>query len=154
MAGGVEAAEVAGHKPAVDDGFGGKFGLVEVAGHYGLAANGDLAEAVGIGIENANLHAGERFANGVRAERLQIVDGDGGACFGEAVAVGDWDAEVVEKLQGLRLGEGAADDDSAELAAKGVVDLLEEEAAQGEAGLTFCEGFVDGDKGVEDFSLT
>jgi len=53
---------------------------------------------------------GSGFANGICAEWHQIVYGDCGAGFGKAVAVGYGDAEVVEKLQGLRLGEGAADD--------------------------------------------
>ena len=30
MAGGIEAAEIAGHQPAVDDGFGGQFRIVEI----------------------------------------------------------------------------------------------------------------------------
>src|ERR1700676_5021340 len=70
MAGGIEAAEVAGHEPAVDDGLSSEFGLVEVAGHYGLAAHGDFADAVRVRIDDADFHARERFADGVGAERL------------------------------------------------------------------------------------
>ena len=33
-------------QPAVDDGFGGQFGFVEVAGHDGLAAHGNFADSV------------------------------------------------------------------------------------------------------------
>ena len=61
---------------------------------------------------------------------MQVVDGDGGAGFGEAVAVGDRNAEIVEKLQRLRLGERAADDDRAKFAAEGFVDLFQQAAAE------------------------
>ena len=66
----IEAAEVAGHKPAIDYSFGGKLGLVEIAGHYGFAADRDFADAFGIGIEDADFHAGKRFADGICVERL------------------------------------------------------------------------------------
>jgi len=38
--------------------------------------------------------------------------------FGEAIAVGDGNAKVVEKLKSLRFRECAADDDGTEFAAK------------------------------------
>src|SRR2546430_10077365 len=47
----VKAAEVAGQKPAVDDGFGRKFRLIQVAGHDGLAADTNFTDAVGGGIQ-------------------------------------------------------------------------------------------------------
>src|SRR6266436_4541222 len=50
-----------------------------------------------------------------------------------AIAVGYGDAEVVEKLQGLRLGEGTANDDGAELAAKALVDLPQKTTAETQA---------------------
>src|SRR5258707_13602552 len=99
MAGGIEAAEVAGHKPAIDDGFSGKLGLVEVTGHYSFAADRDFADPVGIGIEDADFHAGERFADGVGAKRVWIVAGDGGAGFGPAVPLGYGDPEIKKKMQ-------------------------------------------------------
>ena len=64
-------------------------------------------------IDDANLHPGKRLADGVGAKGLEIVDGDRGARFGEAIAVGDRDAEVVKKLQRLRLGECASNNDGA-----------------------------------------
>ncbi len=67
---GIEAAEVAGHEPTVDDGFGGEFGLVEVAGHNRFAADGDFADAICVGIDDADLHAGEWLADGVGAKGL------------------------------------------------------------------------------------
>ena len=70
MASGIEAAEIAGHQPAVDDGFGGEFRLVQVAGHDRFAANRNFADAVGVRIDDANFHAGERLADSVGAERL------------------------------------------------------------------------------------
>ncbi len=57
-------------------------------------------------------------------------------------------------MQRLRLREGAAYDDGAELAAERFVDLLEEATAESEAGLIFREGFIDRDEGVEDFSFS
>src|ERR1700737_5363182 len=63
MAAGIEAAEVAGHEPTIDDGFGGELRLVEVAGHHGFAADRDFADAFGIGIEDADLHTGEGLAD-------------------------------------------------------------------------------------------
>src|SRR5260370_42620469 len=70
MALGGEAAEVAGHEPAVDHGFLGEVVLVEVARHYGFAAHEDFADAIRIGIDDADFHAGKRFADGVCTEGL------------------------------------------------------------------------------------
>ena len=55
----------------------------------------------------------------------------GGAGLGEAVAVGHGDAQVVEELQRRRLGEGAADNDRAQLAAEGL-EPAEQQAAERE----------------------
>ena len=79
-------------------------------------------------IDDANFHAGQRLADGVRAKRLEIVDRDRGAGFGEAVAVGDRNSQIVEKLQRLRLRECATDNDGAQFAAKRCVHLLQQDA--------------------------
>ena len=56
---------------------------------------------------------------------MQVVHGDSRSRFGEAVSVRYWDAEIVEELQGLWFGEGAANDDGAQVAAEVVVNLPE-----------------------------
>ena len=84
---------------------------------------------------------------------MEIVHGDGGARFGEAIAVGDRDAEVVEELQRLRLAEGAADYDGAQFSAEIVVDLFQQQAAEAESRLALRQRLVDGNERVEDFAL-
>src|SRR5258708_6794982 len=113
MTGRIEAAEVAGHEPAVHDAFGGEFGLVEVAGHYGFAAHGDFADTVGIGIDDADLHAGERLADGVGTERLLIGFGDACDRFGGAVSICYHNPEYVEDMDNMRLSDSAPSVNSA-----------------------------------------
>src|SRR5882757_4044576 len=43
----VKTAEVAGQKPAINDGFRGEFRFIQIAGHYGFATNSNFANAVG-----------------------------------------------------------------------------------------------------------
>src|SRR5207302_7408415 len=145
----VKAAEVAGQKPAVDDGFGRKFRLIQVAGHDGLAADTNFTDAVGGGIQNAHFHPGQRLADSVRAKGFQIVDGDRRARFRKSVSVGDGNAQVVEKLQRLRFTEGAANNDRAKLSAKRFVNLLQQEAADPEARTAFCHRFVQANQSFE-----
>ena len=124
MARAVKAPEVAGQKPAIDDGLRREFRFIQVAGHDGSASDGDFANAVRGRMQNAHFHPGQRLADGIRAKRFQIVDGDCCACFRESVSVGDGNAEVVEKLQSLRLRECTSDDDGLQFAAKRLMDLL------------------------------
>jgi hypothetical protein len=56
---------------------------------------------------------------------MQVIDGDGRACFRKPIAIGYGDAQVVEKLERLRLGECASYDNGAQFAAETDVDLLE-----------------------------
>ena len=77
------APEIAGHQPAVDDGFRGQFGIVEIMRHDRLAANGDFADAIRHRDSRYYFHARQRLANGVRAEWFEIVHGDRRACFRE-----------------------------------------------------------------------
>src|SRR5712664_2260575 len=147
----VEAPEVAGQEPAVDDGFRREFRLIQVARHNGFASNGNFADTVGGRIHDAHFHPGQRLANGVRAKRFQIVDRDGGAGLRESVSIGDRNSEIVEKLQRLRFSEGAADDDGAELSAESYMNLLEQAAADAETRLPFGERLVDSNEGIENF---
>jgi hypothetical protein len=62
--------EISGAEPAVHDGFGGEFGIVEIAGHDGFAAHPDFAYAILGGVGDFDFHAGERLADGVRTEGL------------------------------------------------------------------------------------
>src|SRR5579864_8397169 len=113
MAGGIESTEIAGHQPSVDDGFAGEFGLIQIAGHDCFAADSNLADSVGAWIDDADLHAGQWLADSVCAERLEIVDGDRCARFGQTIAVRHRNAQIVKELQRSRLGEGTADYDRA-----------------------------------------
>src|SRR5882762_1403293 len=113
MARAIEAAEIAGQKPAVNDGFRREFWLIQVPGHDGLASDSNFANAVGGGIQNAYFHSRQRLADSVRAKWFQIVDGDCRAGFRESISIGYRNAEVVEKLQCLRFAESAANDNGA-----------------------------------------
>jgi hypothetical protein len=84
---------------------------------------------------------------------FQVVDGDGGACFGKAVAVGHGNSEVIEELQGLGFREGPAHDDGAQRTAERGVDLFEEPPAEPKSRAGSGERFVEGDKFVEDPAL-
>ena len=148
----VEAAEVAGQEPPIDDGFRREFRLIQVARHDGLASNGNFANAVGCRIYDAHFHPRQRLAYSVRAKRFQIVDRDCRAGFRESVSVSDGNSEIVEKLQRLRFGEGAPYDDSAKFSAKGFMDLLEQAAADAETRLAFGECPVDSNERIENFT--
>jgi len=86
---------------------------------------------------------GERLANSVRAKRFQIVHGDRGAGFGQAVPVGDGNSQVVEKLQRLRLRECAPDDDGFQLPAESCVDFPEEFAAEPQSRTVFRKSAIE-----------
>src|SRR5712692_9577471 len=147
----VEAPEVAGQKPTVDDGFRREFRFIQITRHNGFAANGNLANTVGGRIHDAHFHPRQRLANGVSAKRFQIIDSDGSAGFRESVTIGDGNPEIVEKLQRLRFGEGAADNDGAELSAKRFMNLLEQAAADSETRPAFGERLVDSKERVKNF---
>src|SRR5262245_5711531 len=148
----VELAEVAGAEPTVHDRFGGELWIVEIARHDRFAAHPDFADAIGSGIDDFDLHAGEGFADRVGPEWLQVVDGDGGAGFGEAIAVGYGNAEVIEKLQGLRFRERTTYNDGAKVASECGVDLLQQPPAEPKTRLRLGERFVESDEFVEDFA--
>src|SRR5262249_48061191 len=83
----IEAAQVACVQPAVDDGLGSEFGIVEVTSHDRLAANTDLADALRVGTDTFQFHTGQRLTDSVRTKGLEIVDGDRSARFRKAVAI-------------------------------------------------------------------
>src|SRR5713226_9725141 len=149
----VESPEVAGKQPAVNDGFRREFGLIQIAGHDGLASNGNFANAVGSWIHNAHFHTRQRLANRVCAKWFQIVDRECRTGFRESVSVGDGNPEVVEKLQRLRFGESAADYDGAQLSAKRFMDLLEQAAADPQTRPALRQCLVDSNECVENFTL-
>jgi len=57
-------------------------------------------------------------------------------------------------LQGLRLGEGTANDDGAEFAAEALVDLPQKAAAETQPRTAFRKSFVDGNERVENLSFS
>jgi len=107
-----------------------------------FATNVDLTYAVFGRVNYLYFHAGKRLADRVRAKGMEIVDGDGGSGFGEAVAVGDGECRDRRKLESLRFREGAADDDGTEFAAERCVDLTEQFAAETEAGFLFVKALL------------
>ena len=149
----VEAAQVAGHQPSVHDRFRGHFRIVEILRHHGLAAHGHFADAFGVGIRDANLDARQRLAHCVRAKWFEIIQRDGRAGLGAAVAVADRNAQVVEKLQGRWLGERAADEQGAQFAAERLVYLPQQRAAERRSRLRSRERAIDADQRVEQLAL-
>src|SRR5258708_12033365 len=65
MAGRIDAAKIAGQEPTVHDGFCGEFGIVKVTGHHRFATDGELSNAVGIGVDDADLPALKRLPHPV-----------------------------------------------------------------------------------------
>src|SRR5438132_8396832 len=149
----VELAEVTGAQPAIHDRLGGKLRLVEIAGHDCLAADVHFTDAILTGVDDLDFHARKRLANGVRAKWLEIVHGDSRAGLGEAVAIGDGDAEIVEKLQRLWFGERASHDDGPEFAAKCRMNLFQKAATEPEARLALRERLVHRNEEVKNFSF-
>ena len=126
---GVKPAHVTGHQPAVHNRFRGHLRLVQIARHDRFAAHGHFANSIGIRIDDAHFHAGQRLPDRVRAKGLQIVDRDRGSRFGQSIAVRHGNAQVVEELQRLRFREGSADDDRFQAPAKGRMDLFQQTPA-------------------------
>src|SRR5215467_6786472 len=149
----VELPQVAGHQPAVDNRLSGKLGVVEIARHNRFTAHANFTDAVASGIDNANFHPRQRLANRIGAKRLQIIDGDGGTGSRKAVAIGNGNSQIVEKLQYLRLRERATDDNRAQLASECLVNLFQQHAADAEARLALRQHLVDGNERVENFSF-
>src|SRR5207245_6770744 len=125
-----------------------EFLFIQVSRQHGLAADRDFANAVASGIHYAHFHPWQRFANSIRAKRLQIVDRDRRARFRKSVAVGHGDPEIVEKLKSLRFGERAAHNDGTEFPAKCLMNLFEEATADAGPWPAFCHGLVDRNKSI------
>ena len=49
----LEPAEIAGHQPAINDGFEREFWIIEIVRHDRLAADSDFANPFGVGTQNA-----------------------------------------------------------------------------------------------------
>ena len=127
MARRVDAAEVAGHQPAVHDRFRGQSPDRRGSATSPSCCAPPLRRFPRRRVRRCEFPlpgSGRPTVSG--AKRIEIVERDGGARLGQAVAVGDRNAEVVKKLQRLRLGERAAHKQSAQLAAKRLMDLLEQ----------------------------
>src|SRR6267378_7001224 len=150
----VEAPEVAGHQPAVNDSLRREFRLIQVARHDGFASNSDFANTVSGGIHDAHFHPGQRLADGVRTKWSQIVDRDCRACFRQPVSVSNRNSEIVEKLQRLRFAESAANNNRAKLPAKRFVDLLEQTPADPETRSAFRQRLVDADEELENSAFS
>src|SRR5260370_30028037 len=153
MSGSVKASEVAGQKPAINDGFRREFRFIQIASHDGFAADSNFANAIGSRIQNAHFHPGQWLANGVRAKWFQIVDRDCRPGFRESVSVGTGNPAIVKKLQRLRFSKSSADDNGAELSAKRFMDLFEQEAADTKAWPSFGQRLVQANKHIENFAF-
>src|SRR5215475_686437 len=94
----IKASQIASHQPSGDDCLRGQIGIVQIVRHDGLAADNDLADSVGVGVEDLDIHAWQRLADGVRAERFEVVERDRRPRFGQSVADGYLNAEVIEEL--------------------------------------------------------
>ena len=96
----IEAAQISGEQPAIDDGLRGQFRIIEVVGHDRLAARRHFTDAFGIWIENAQFHAGKRLAHRIRAEGFEVIQGERGASFGQTVSVRHRNSQAVKELEG------------------------------------------------------
>src|SRR6476469_9735392 len=139
----IETPEIAGQQPAVNDSFGGQLRIVEVVRHDRRALGRDFADAVSVGLKNAELYARQRLTYRIGPKWLQIVDGQDGAGFGEPVAIRNRNAEVIEKLQSRGLHESATGDEGNQVAAECLVNPWHEIAAELHVRLFARKKFVD-----------
>ena len=110
MARGIDAAEVAGHEPAIHDGFRRHFRIVQISRTSRSCCARPLRRFRPRPAPDANFHPAHGFADGVGPEGLEIVQRDRGARFRATVAVVNRNADVVEKLNRGRFGKRAADE--------------------------------------------
>ena len=129
----IELAEVAGVEPAV-------LGLhllrglgVGVARHDVGAAREDLADAVLVGRVDLDRDARDRLAD-LAGGAARLGDGEHRRGLGEAVALGELEAEAREELLRVLRERGAAGDEVADVAAEPLVHLAEEDATEVDAG--------------------
>ena len=147
MAARVEPPEVAGHQPAVHDGLRGHLGIVEIMRHHRFAAHGDFARC--------RPARDRRCAPRIPGTGLPTVSGRNGSkslrvmavhASVQAVAIGDLDAKIVEKLQRGGLGECAADQQRPQLAAERLVNVLQQSAAEAKAAACRVSAAIDADE--------
>ena len=97
---------------------------------------------------------GEGLSHRIGTEWIEIVHGDHGAGFRAAISVAYENAKVIEKLKGLRFGERTAHEKGAQPAAKSVVNLSQQRAAEPRLGLAASESAIHGDCGVENLAAS
>src|SRR5208282_760173 len=149
MAVAIEAAQIAGQEPAIDNRLQGEFGIVEIVGHESLAAGRDFSNAFVVRIQNAQLDSGKRLTDCVGAKRSQIVERKSCARLGETITVHNRNTEVVEKLHGRGFHECAARDQGQQLAAKGAVHTGKQHAAELDLWTAARQKLVGRDHAVE-----
>src|SRR5207248_11237277 len=149
----VKPAQVTGKEPTVHDRLGRKLRVVEIMRHYGLAVYRNLADSLGIGLQDSQFNSGQRFANGIRAKWLEVVEGKRRTGFCESVSICHGNPEVVKELQSRRLHERSAGEQGSQLSAECLVYLAKQRAAQPQAGLPLRAEFVDGNGAVHEKRL-
>ena len=118
-----------GHQPAIHDRLRRHLRVIEILRHQRFAAHRHFADALGVWIHDFYFHAGQWLSNGVRAKRLEIIQGDRRSRFGAAVSVPNWNSKIIKKLQGGRLSKSSTHKKRAQLAAKRLVNLRQQRPA-------------------------
>ena len=121
--------------------------------HYGLAVYRNLADSLGIGLQDSQFNSGQRFANGVRTKWFEVVQGKRRAGFCESVPICHRNPEIVKELQSRRLHERSAGEQGSQLSAECLVYLRKQRAAQTQIGLPLREEFVNGNRAVQEKPL-
>ena len=121
--------------------------------HHSLTVNSDLADSLGIGLQDSQFNSGQRFANGIRAKWLEVVEGKRRAGFCESVPICHRNPEIVKELQSRRLHERSAGEQGSQLSAECLVYLRKQRAAQTQIGLPLREEFVNGNRAVQEKPL-
>ena len=115
-------------------------GIVVVSQEVVVAFGDELADAVGIRIEDLNVTARQRQACRVVLEELITVQSKDRCALCKAVALNALEAHGLEKCKDLRIYGSAAQDDESHPAAEDIVDRLEELAPHRNRKMqSFCE---------------
>ena len=119
----VEMAQIAGVKPAVFYGLPGGGLILKIPGHNVVAPDQDLADAVGVGVENSDFHPCQGPARRPQAGSLRRVEGDHRRGLREAVALQHRKSQPRQVLR-QRLGQfGPAADKKTKLLAQGPAEF-------------------------------
>ena len=130
MAAALKPAEIAGQKPAIDDGLQGEFRIIQIVRHHRLAARRHFPHTFSIRTQNSQFDSGQRLADRIGAERFEVVEREGGARFGETVTVDHGNAEIVEELQRRGFQECSAGNQRQQLSSKSPVHTGKQHAAE------------------------